>query len=72
MASYVTVSHSVDTNGLRLTAHGVPGTDFPEDLELLGNFADLCVLAYDLEYDVTVLIEPRENLGNTHEQNGTR
>ncbi len=73
MASFVTdyvVSHSVNNHGLRLTAHGISGTVFPEELELLGTVAELCGLASDLEYDVTVLIEPKKNLGESHERNG--
>jgi hypothetical protein len=72
MASFVTdyvVSHSVDNYGLRLTAHGIAGTTFPEELELLGTVAELC-LAHDHKYDVTVWIAPKKNLGAVHERNG--
>jgi hypothetical protein len=64
------VSHSVSRRRLQLAAHGIDGISLPEELGLLGNFAELCWIVPDLKYDVTVLIEPKMNLGETHERNG--
>lgn len=75
MASSVTdytVSHNLVSNGFLLEARGVHCACVPEELKLLGMFAELFGLGCDREYDLTVFIEPKANSGETYERNGKK